>query len=326
MQYRSLGQTGMQVSPLMLGGNVFGFTADEATSFEILDAYVAGGGNFIDTADAYSIWVPGHKGGESETVLGKWFNRSGKRSQVVLATKVGMPMSGEKAGGGDNKGLRAAYIERAIENSLARLQTDYIDLYFAHVDDANTPLEETLGAFDKLIKAGKVRAIGASNYSAERLQAALDTSEQLNLPAYQVLQPQYNLCERVEYEAESGLEEVSLSHGLGVVTYFSLASGFLTGKYRSEADLGKSVRGRSAKKYLNPQGLRILTALDMVAKQRGATPAQIALAWIMARRSVTAPIASATSVAQVEELLGATRIRLDSVMLTQLDRASAADY
>jgi aryl-alcohol dehydrogenase-like predicted oxidoreductase len=320
MQYRSLGQTGMQVSPLMLGGNVFGFTADEATSFDILDAFVAGGGNFIDTADAYSIWVPGHKGGESETVLGKWFARGGKRSQVVLATKVGMPMSGDK------KGLRAAYIERAIEESLTRLQTDYIDLYFAHLDDANTPLEETLGAFERLIKAGKVRAIGASNYSAERLQTALDTGESRNLPMYQVCQPQYNLCERAEYEAESGLEEVCLSHGLGVVTYFSLASGFLTGKYRSEADLGKSVRGRTVKKYLNAQGLRILMALDMVAKQRGATPAQIALAWIMARKSVTAPIASATSVAQVEELLGATRIRLDSMMLTQLDRASTVEF
>jgi len=299
----------------MLGGNVFGFTADDATSFAILDAFVAGGGNFIDTADVYSIWVPGHKGGESETVLGKWFKRSGRRDKVVLATKVGMQMSP------DRKGLRGDYIVRAVEESLSRLQTEYIDLYFSHTDDATTPLEETLTAYEQLIKSGKVRAIGASNYSTDRLVEALDVSRRKSLPSYQVLQPQYNLCERNEFEGS--LEAACVEHSLGVVTYFSLASGFLTGKYRSEADLQQSVRGRSVAKYLDDRGLRILSAVEAVATARGATPAQVALAWLMGRPSVTAPIASATSVTQVEELLGAMQLVLDAESIDKLNQASA---
>ena len=313
---RQLGRTALQVSPLMLGGNVFGWTADEATSFSILDAFVAGGGNFIDTADVYSAWVPGHVGGESETVLGKWFKRSGKRSQVVLATKVGMQLAPDK------QGLKAAYIERAVEDSLRRLQSDYIDLYFSHKDDAETPFEETLGAYDRLVRAGKVKVIGASNYTAPRLREALAVSGEKKLPAYQVLQPHYNLCERADYE--TNLEPVCLEMGLGVVAYFSLASGFLSGKYRSEADLAKSPRGRGVQKYLNARGFKILDALDAVAKQLNATPAQVALAWLMARKSITAPIASATSVAQVQELVGAMRLQLGSEDLQKLNDASAA--
>jgi aryl-alcohol dehydrogenase-like predicted oxidoreductase len=316
MQRRSLGRTGLSVSPLMLGGNVFGWTADETTSFSILDAFIAGGGNFIDTANVYSAWVPGHVGGESETVIGKWFKRGGKRKDVIVATKVGMQMAPHK------KGLAAAYIESEVEDSLRRLQTDYIDLYFSHTDDATTPLQETLGAYQKLIAKGKVRLIGASNYSAARLQEALQVSAQQSLPSYQVLQPHYNLCVRTEYEAQ--LETVCLENRLGVVPYFSLASGFLTGKYRSEADLSKSPRGRGAKAHLNERGFRILGALDAVAKQLNATDAQVALAWLMARKSVTAPIASATSVAQVQELIGAMNLKLDVAAIEQLNKASAA--
>ncbi len=316
MQRRQLSRTDLQVSPLMLGGNVFGWTADEATSFAILDAFVAAGGNFIDTADVYSVWIPGHVGGESETVLGKWLKRSGKRKDVILATKVGMQMAPDK------KGLKAAYVERAVEDSLRRLQTDYIDLYFSHSDDAETPIEETLGAYQQLIAKGKVRLIGASNYTGARLRDALQLSNDKSLPSYQVLQPHYNLCVRDDYE--STLEPVCAEYGLGVVTYFSLASGFLTGKYRSEADLKKSPRGRGARAHLNERGFRILDALDVVAKNYKATDAQIALAWLMARKSVTAPIASATTVAQVEELAGAMHLQLDHAAIEQLNSASAA--
>jgi len=314
MQLRSLGRTGIQVSPLMLGGNVFGWTADETNSFAILDAFVAAGGNFIDTADVYSVWAPGHVGGESESVIGKWLKRSGKRSQVVLATKVGFPLSADK------KGLSAAYIERAVEDSLKRLQTEYIDVYFSHTDDASVPLEETLRAYQRLIEKGKVRVIGASNYTADRVRAAMAASKQHDLPIYQVLQPQYNLCERAGYESQ--LESLCTEYGMGVVTYYSLASGFLTGKYRSEGDLTKSPRGRGAGKYLNEHGLRILAALDELAKKLSATPAQVALAWIMARKSVTAPIASATSVTQVNELAGAMSLHLDAASIEQLNKAS----
>jgi len=316
MQLRSLGRTNLRVSPLMLGGNVFGWTADEPTSFAILDAFAAAGGNFIDTANVYSVWVPGHVGGESETVMGKWFKRSGKRKDFVVATKVGMQMAA------DQKGLAAAYIERAVEESLRRLQSDYIDIYFSHTDDATTPLDETLGAYQRLIDSGKVRVIGASNYTGARLRAALSLHDKQKLPRYEVLQPHYNLAVRTDYETT--LEPVCKEQGVGVVPYYSLASGFLTGKYRSEADLSKSPRGRGAKAHLNERGFRILAALDSVAKELHATDAQVALAWLMARKSITAPIASATSVAQVQELAGAMNLQLGTDAIERLNRASAA--
>jgi aryl-alcohol dehydrogenase-like predicted oxidoreductase len=305
----------MMVSPLMLGGNVFGWTADEPTSFAILDAFVAAGGNFIDTADVYSAWAPGHTGGESETVIGKWFKRSGKREQIVVATKVGFPL------GPDKKGLSAAYIERAVEDSLRRLQTDYIDIYFSHTDDTSVTMDETLRAYQRLIAKGNVRVIGVSNFTKERMIEAITVSKQQGLPAYQVVQPQYNLCERADYEAN--LEALCQERGLGVVTYYALASGFLTGKYRSESDLGKRPRSYNVKKYLNEGGHRILAALDTVAILHNATLAQVALAWIMARKSVTAPIASATSVAQVNELCGSMSLQLNSADIEQLNKASA---
>jgi aryl-alcohol dehydrogenase-like predicted oxidoreductase len=300
---------------LALGGNVFGWTADEPTSFRVLDAFVAAGFNLIDTADMYSRWVPGHRGGESETILGKWLKRTGKRSQVVLATKVGMEM------GPGEKGLSRAYILRAVERSLQRLQTDYIDLYQAHTDDPATPLEETLGAFAELTRQGKVRTIGASNYTAERLAQALQVSKQQGLLAYQSLQPLYNLCDRAVYE--EALEPLCAKAGLGVLPYFSLASGFLTGKYRSEADLSKSPRGQTVKKHLNERGYRILQALDQVARQNDSTPARVALAWLLARPTVTAPIASATSLDQLQDLLEATRLELSVAAIESLNQASA---
>jgi aryl-alcohol dehydrogenase-like predicted oxidoreductase len=319
MQKRKLGNTGFEVAPLALGGNVFGWTADEPTSFKLLDAFVDRGFNLVDTADVYSHWVPGHKGGESETVIGKWLKKSGKRDKVVIATKVGMAM------GEDKKGLSATYIHQAVEESLRRLQTDYIDLYQAHKDDPNTPLDETLGAFTELIRQGKVRAIGASNYSGQRLAEALElsekkTSSQKKVARYQTLQPEYNLYERFAYETD--LEQLCQKSGLGVICYFSLASGFLTGKYRSEADLSKSPRGQMVKKYLNARGLRILGALDRVAQQDGATPAQIALAWLMARPSITAPIASATSLEQLHQLVQAADLELSQASIELLNKAS----
>jgi len=316
MQLRSLGRSGLQVSPLCFGGNVFGWTVDEAESFRLLDAWLDAGFNFIDTADVYSAWVPGHVGGESETIIGKWFRRSGKRARVVLATKVGKPM------GEGKKGLSAGYIRAAVEASLRRLQTDCIDLYQSHDDDSATPLEETLGAFAELIRAGKVRAIGASNHGAGRLALALQVAEREGLPRYESLQPLYNLCDRAVYEAE--LEPLCARHGLGVINYYALAAGFLTGKYRSAADAGKSARGaNTTAKYLNPRGLRILTALDDAAQRHQATPGQVALAWQMARPSITAPIASATTLAQLDELAGAMRLQLDGATLAALDQASA---
>ncbi len=315
MEKRQLGGSGLSIAPLMLGGNVLGWTADEATSFALLDAFVDGGFNAIDTADVYSRWIPGHTGGESETIIGRWLQRSGKRDRVVLATKVGMEM------GPDRKGLRAAYIERAAEASLQRLRSDRIDLYQSHRDDPGTPQEETLEAYRRLIAAGKVRAIGASNFSAERLTTALSASRGKGLPRYETLQPEYNLCVRGAFEA--GPEAFCREHGLGVIPYFGLASGFLTGKYRSKADLKKSQRGEDVGKFLNARGLRILAGLDAVAARLGATPAQVALAWLMARPSITAPIASATSVVQLQELMGAAHLRLDAAAIAELDQASA---
>jgi aryl-alcohol dehydrogenase-like predicted oxidoreductase len=298
----------------MLGGNVFGWTVDEPSGFKILDAYVDAGLNFIDTADIYSTWVPGHTGGESETMIGNWLKRSGKRSKIVLATKVGMQMPA-------GKGLKRDYILHAAEDSLRRLQTDHIDLYQSHEDDPSTPLEETLGAYGELIKQGKVRAIGASNYSADRLAESLKVSQAHGLPSYQSLQPKYNLYERSEYEA--ALEPLILKEGIGVIPYYGLASGFLTGKYRSESDLGKSPRGAGVKKYLNERGFRILAALDQVAKAHSSTPGKVALAWLMARPGITAPIASATSLEQVDDLVGATELKLDAASIETLNEASA---
>ncbi|MEO8249113.1 MAG: aldo/keto reductase, partial [Burkholderiales bacterium] len=304
------------VSPICLGGNVFGWTVDEATSFRLLDAWVDAGMNFVDTADMYSRWVPGHVGGESETVIGKWLKKSGKREKIVLATKVGKDM------GDDRVGLKPAYIRQAVEDSLTRLQTDHIDLYQSHDDDPNTPIEETLAAYADLIDAGKVRAIGASNFTAARLRAALDTAERFKLPRYESLQPLYNLYDRAPFEAE--LEPLCLERGIGVLNFYGLASGFLTGKYRSPADADKSARGAGVVgKYLNERGKRILVALDEVSSQLGATPAQVALAWQMARPGITAPIASATSPAQLQELIGATHLELDPAATQRLDEASA---
>lgn len=314
MQNRTLGHSSIKVAPLMFGGNVFGWTLDEAKSFEILDAFVAAGFDFIDTADVYSRFIPGNQGGESETILGKWMKARGNRSQVILSTKVGMDM------GEGQQGLSKAYIFKAIENSLRRLQTDYIDLYQAHLDDENTPLTETLEAFDQLIKQGKVRVIGASNYTPERLEEALQVSKDNHLAAYQSLQPLYNLYDRAAYE--DGLQAVCQKHGLGVIPYFSLASGFLTGKYRSAADFENSSRGAMTKRYLDARGLRILAALDAVAKDKKTTPAVIALAWLMARPTITAPIASATSLPQLQDLIHATEMSLDQAAIELLNQAS----
>jgi len=315
MELRPLGNSGLTVAPLAFGGNVFGWTAHEATSFALLDAFVDGGFNLVDTADVYSHWVPGHAGGESETIIGKWLKASGKRGRIVLATKVGKPM------GPGLSGLSRAYIRSAVESSLRRLQTDRIDLYQSHDDDAATPLEETMSAFAELMREGKVRAIGASNFSAPRLAEALATSARLGLPRYECLQPHYNLVERAVYE--DALEPLCRAEGLGVINFFGLARGFLTGKYRSEADLGKSPRGGGVKGYLNARGLRILAALDAVAEAHHATPAQVALAWTIARPGLTAPIASATSVAQWTELAAAARLRLDAAAIEALNQASA---
>jgi aryl-alcohol dehydrogenase-like predicted oxidoreductase len=317
MQMRPLGRSGLQVAPIAFGGNVFGWTADEATSFALLDAFVDGGFNLIDTADIYSRWAPGHQGGESEAVIGRWLRRSGKRDRVLIATKVGKPMGEDGSG---RSGLSRRWIRQAVHDSLTRLQTDRIDLYQSHDDDQATPLEETLAAFAELIAEGKVRAIGASNYSAPRLAEALAVSARLKLPRYESLQPLFNLYDRAPYEAE--LEPLCRAEGLGVINFFGLARGFLTGKYRSEADLGKSPRGGGIKAYLNPRGFAILAALDAVAAAHRATPAQVALAWQIARTGITAPIASATSVAQWQELAGAARLALTAADIASLDAAS----
>ena len=315
MKKRQLGRSGLQVSPLCFGGNVFGWTADEATSFKLLDGFTDAGLDFIDTADVYSRWVPGHMGGESETIIGKWLKQSGKRDKVIIATKLGMEMAADK------KGLSRAYMMRAVEDSLRRLQTDYIDLYQSHSDDAQTPLEETMQAFAELIEQGKVRAIGASNYKADRLAESLAVSRRLGIPRYESLQPFYNLYDRDRYEAE--LEPLCLKEEIGVISYFSLAKGFLSGKYRSEADLSKSPRGQGVKAYLDERGFRILAALDELAKQHNATPAQVSLAWLIARPSITAPIASATTLEQLDDLIAATKLELDEAAIEKLNEASA---
>lgn len=315
MKTRKLGKSGLEVSPICLGGNVFGWTADEPASFAILDAFVDAGFNFVDTADVYSRWVPGHKGGESEIVLGNWFKRGGNRKKVILATKVGIELAPDK------KGLSKAYILREVEDSLTRLQTDYIDLYQSHIDDATVPLEETLGAYQQLIQQGKVRAIGASNYSAARLAESFNVSKQHDLPRYECLQPHYNLYERAGYEKELG--PVCEQAGIGVIPYFALASGFLTGKYRSENDLAKGPRGQMVKKYLDERGFRILAALDQVATKLHSTPGKVAIAWLIARPSITAPIASATSVEQLHDLVDAANLQLDADSMAALNQASA---
>jgi aryl-alcohol dehydrogenase-like predicted oxidoreductase len=317
MEMRPLGRSGLRVPPLCFGGNVFGWTADAATSFALLDRLVEAGLNFVDTADVYSAWAPGNKGGESETIIGEWLKRRGGRERIVLATKVGSEM------GPGKKGLSKAYIRQAAEDSLRRLQTDYIDLYQSHYDDPGTPIQETLEAYAELIRAGKVRAIGASNFTAARLSEALAVAERAGLPRYECLQPEFNLYDRGAYEGD--LERVCRENGLGVITYFSLASGFLTGKYRSEADLGKSPRGQGIRKYLDERGRRILAALDEVAASHQTTPAQVALAWLMARPGITAPIASATRVEQLDELVGATRLELAPEEMERLDRAGRVE-
>lgn len=315
MQLKPLGRSGLQVSPLTFGGNVFGWTVDERTSFSLLDAWLDAGFNTIDTADVYSAWVPGHTGGESETIIGKWLRASGKRDRIVLATKVGKPM------GADRKGLKPAYIRAALEASLQRLQTDHIDLYQSHDDDQDTPLEDSLGAFTDLIRAGKVRAIGASNYTAERLSLALETSQRLGLARYESLQPLYNLYDRAVFE--DALQAVCRQHDVGVINFYALAAGFLTGKYRDAADAGKSARGaNTVRKYLNPRGLRILSALDAVAERHGTRPGVVAVAWLLTRPGVTSPIASATSLEQLADLVAAARLGLQPSDLALLDAAS----
>jgi aryl-alcohol dehydrogenase-like predicted oxidoreductase len=297
-----------------LGGNVFGWTLDPQKSFTVLDGFLAAGFEFIDTANAYSKWVPGHKGGESEAILGRWLKERGNRKQVIVATKVGMEM------GDGGKGLSKAYILREVEASLKRLQSDYIDLYQSHQDDPHTPLEETMEAYAQLVKQGKVRAIGASNYKAARLTEALRVSTEHRYPRYETLQPLYNLYDREEYESQ--LEPVCVQHGLGVISYFSLASGFLTGKYRSEADLAKSQRGPGVKKYLNERGFRILSALDQVGQKYHSSPARVALGWLVARPSVTAAIASATNLDQLNDLAEGVKLELDKASIALLNEAS----
>jgi len=311
---RPLGKSSLSIAPLAFGGNVFGWSVDEKRSFELLDAFVDAGGNLIDTADVYSAWVSGNRGGESEAIIGNWLKQSGKRDQVVIATKV--------AKWAEHPGLSPANIHQAVDGSLKRLQTDHIDLYQAHEDDASVPLAETLGAFARLIESGKVRVIGASNYGAARFADALAVSKQHNLPRYESLQPEYNLVSRDGYEKE--LEPLIRAENIGVISYYALASGFLSGKYRSEADLARSsARGGSVKKYLNPRGLQVLAALDAIAAAHHATPAQVALAWLIARPGLTAPLASATSVEQLHELLGATSLQLSPDEIAQLDLVSA---
>ena len=312
---RKLGHSNLEVAPLMLGGNVFGWTIDAATSFTILDAFTDAGFNFIDTADVYSRWKPGNHGGESETILGQWFARSGKRDKVILATKVGMDM------GDGKKGLARSYILNAAEDSLRRLQTDYIDLYQSHTDDASTPIHETLEAYQQLIQQGKVRLIGASNYNAPRLREAIELAQRENLPVYQTLQPEYNLYDREKFEAD--LQPAAKELGLDVIPYFSLASGFLTGKYKSKEDTKGANRGSRVEKYFDDRGMKILKALDEVAAETGANQATISLAWLLAQPTILAPIASATSTKQLGALLAAPDLKLSEAQLTKLTHASA---
>ena len=316
MQKRPLGRSGLTISPLVLGGNTFGWTADEATSFAILDRFVDHGFQLIDTANVYSAWVEGHDGGESERIIGQWLERSGKRNQVLIATKVGHPMTAS------DKGLGRAAIGKHVDASLRRLRTDRIDLYQTHKDDPDTPLEETLDALDRLVKAGKVRAIGASQYDAKRLRESMQASARLGLARYDTLQPEYNLADRAGFERD--LQPVAKEYGLAVIPFYGLAKGFLTGKYRKAADIEGRPRADGLKKYFEgDRGLRILAALDDVSKRLEATPAQVALAWTMAQPTIAAPIVSVTSVAQLDEIAPAARLALGADDLAQLDRAGA---
>ena len=315
MPLRRLGRTDLSIAPLVLGGNVFGWTADKNTSFAVLDRFAAAGLTAIDTADAYSAWVAGNKGGESEMIIGEWMKARGNRNRVIVITKVGSPM------GKGKEGLSPRYIAEAAEASLKRLQTDVIDLYLSHWPDMATPVEETLGAYQRLIEQGKIRWCGASNLSAKMLEAALAASQARGLPRYEVLQPEYNLADRREFE--SGLADLCRREQIGVVSYFSLAKGFLSGKYRGESDLSKSPRGDGVKSYLNPRGFRILDALEAVASSHKAKPAEVALAWTMARPGITAPIASATSLEQTESLVRATELALTGADMDALNKASA---
>jgi len=314
MEKRKLGFAGPEVPVICLGGNVYGWTLPEAEAFRQLDAALDAGLNFVDTADVYSRWVPGHNGGESETIIGKWFAMTGERKDVILATKVGMEM------GEGKKGLKAAYIRQAVEDSLERLQTDYIDIYQAHKDDAETPLEETLGAFNELVKQGKVRFIGASNLSGARLTEALETSRKQGLASYVSLQPHYNLVERPDFESD--LLPVVEKYQLGVIPYFSLAAGFLTGKYRSKQDSENAARGAMVQKYLNDWGFAVVAVLDEVANAHGSTPARVALAWLLAKPGITAPIASATNEKQLADLVEATKLKLDAESIQKLNEVS----
>jgi aryl-alcohol dehydrogenase-like predicted oxidoreductase len=314
LEKRRLGRTDLEIAPLVLGGNVFGWTADEKTSFDLLDRFTAAGLNAIDTADSYSRWIPGNKGGESETIIGNWMKSRGNRDQVVVITKVGSDM------GQGRKDLSAAYIEKAAEASLKRLQVDAIDLYLSHWPDDTVPYDETLGAYQRLIEKGKIRWCGASNLDAGQLEAALRVASQRKLPRYEVLQPEYNLYDRSSFDG--ALRDLCMAEEIGVITYFSLARGFLSGKYRSEADLGKSPRGGSIGKYLDARGKRILAALDAVSSRQGAKPAEVALAWIMAQPGVTAPIASATNEAQLDSLIRAVSLKLSAADIAELNKAS----
>jgi aryl-alcohol dehydrogenase-like predicted oxidoreductase len=309
MTKRPLGRSGISISPMVLGGNVFGWTADKAASFDILDRYVAAGLETVDTADVYSRWVPGNQGGESEAIIGEWIESRKGRDRLVLITKVGYDL--------DQGGLSAAHIAEAVEASLRRLKTDHVDVYFSHKPDPSTGHEETLRAHEALIQAGKVRTIGASNFDAAKMRAALDVSAASGLPRYEVIQPCYNLYDRGDFDGP--LRELAVAEGLGVITYFSLARGFLTGKYRGEADLGQSPRGGGISGYLNERGFRILAALDEIAARHGARPAEVALAWIIAQPGITAPIASATSLAQLESLIRATKLPLSPAEIATLD-------
>ncbi len=315
MDKRTLGNSSLEVSPICLGGNVFGWTIDEPTSLKILNTFTGLGFNFIDTADVYSKWATGNQGGESETIIGNWLKQSGRRNQLIIATKVGMEL------GPDRKGLSKSYILRSAEDSLKRLQTDYIDLYQSHTDDKETPLEETLEAYAQLISEGKVRVIGASNYSGERLHRALHVSREHNLPSYQSLQPQYNLYDRADYE--TNLQPVVEHHGLGVIPYYSLGAGFLTGKYRSANDANGKARGGTVQKYINDRGMRILAALDDVAAQLNSNPTKVALAWLLTRATVTAPIVSATNLDQLKDLVEAADLVLQPTHVERLQTASA---